>query len=466
MSRAHRTGGPAIRLSHPAALGLAAFSAAITVLAVSPLAAPAQAASVTPSSAASTVRTSAGSCPAPGGRRVPEATAPGGQIKVYGHGWGHGMGMSQYGAQGAARLGCGYRTILHTYYANTSITTRSMRAPIQLILARNSQSSTLRAESGAVHWTGFGSAAVAQPKGSTWTVRLKSEDGTAGTALLDDAGSQRLFVHKGVPIIAAHSGTVVVVKPSSASRSLRTRYDQARFVRTADRLGVTEIITSGKRTAVQKYLAGLAEVPVSWPVEALKAQVVAARTYLASKYDSSQQAYSVRTTTADQVYTGFSREDADARLGLRWRRAVDATKGQIITNSGRPIEAMYSSSMGGYTENRQYVYGRYGIPYLKAVDDSRWDAASDNPYRSWSKGFSASAFAQRFGFDSVTSYQLGKRGTASRVRNGLRITGVIAGRTVTKDFTGSAAKYRLGLRSTGFVLAKLPAPAPVPLPSP
>ncbi len=416
-------------------------SAAAMLLAVTPLGSHAQAAS-------------RGTCPAPGGARIAEAAAPAGDIKVYGHGWGHGMGMSQYGAQGAARLGCGYRTILATYYRNTSIKTRTLRAPVQLTLARNSQSSTLKAESGAVHWTGSGSATATQPKGSTWTVRLLSGDGTAGAALLDGDGEQQLFVRKGVPITALHSGTVVVIKPSSASRSLRTRYDRARFVRTENRLGVTEIISSGTRTAVQKYLAGLAEVPVSWPSEALKAQVVAARTYLTSKYDGALGAYAVSTTTADQVYTGFTHEDADARLGLRWRKAVDATAGKIIVDgTGRPIEAMYSSSMGGYTENRQFVYGSYGISYLKAVDDSRWDAASSNPYRSWSKGFSTASFAKRFGFDTVSLYRLGKRGSRSRVSDGVQITGTIDGVTVTKYFTGSAAKHRLGLRSTGFVFA-------------
>lgn len=442
MSRAYRMDVHGIRLRRVLALSVAVALAPIS-LAVSPLASGAQAATSTHAA-----------CPSPGGKRVAEAAAPQGQIKVYGHGWGHGMGMSQYGAQGAARLGCSYRTILHTYYTNTSIHTRSLSAPVQLTLARNSQSSTVRAESGAVTWTGFASTTVTQPKGSTWTVRLQSDDGTAGAALIDASGKQQLFVHKGVPITALHSGTVVVVKPSSASRSLRTRYDLARFVRTANRLGVTEIITSGKRTAVQKYLAGLAEVPVSWPSEALKAQVVAARTYLTSKYNRSLKSYTLSTTTADQVYTGFTREADDARMGLRWRKAVDATRGQVILDSaGKPIEAMYSSSMGGYTENRQFVYGRYGISYLKAVNDSRWDAASDNPYRSWSKGFTKDAFAKRFGFDSVSSYRIGKRGSLSRVHDGVQITGIIDGATVTKEFTGSAAKYRLGLRSTGFTFA-------------
>jgi SpoIID/LytB domain protein len=383
---------------------------------------------------------------------VAPAPDPQGEIKVFGHGWGHGMGMSQYGAQGAARLGCSYRTILGTYYTDTHLRRQSLRGKVLLKLASASRRATLTAETGPVEWHGL-TRTVTQPRGTTWTVAATSDDGTAGAALLDQTGAQQVFVRKGAPLVAAHSGSVVVVRASTASSAtLRTRYDMARFERIGDGLAVTEVITTTpERTAVQKYLAGLAEVPISWPSEALKAQVVAARTYLTSKFDRRDKVFKISITTADQVYSGYRRESDDERLGNRWRDAVDATDSQVILGAdGKPIEAMYSSSMGGYTENRQYVYGRYGISYLKAVDDSRWDAASDNPYRSWSRGFSRAKFASTFGFDSVTSWNIGDRGTDARVDNGVTITGLVNGQAVTKEFTGATARYRLGLKSPGF----------------
>jgi peptidoglycan hydrolase-like amidase len=118
------------------------------------------------------------------------------------------------------------------------------------------------------------------------------------------------------------------------------------------------------------------------------------------------------------------------------------------------IEAMYSSSMGGHTENRQYVYGRYGISYLQAVDDSRWDNASSNPNRRWSKGFTKAGFAKRFGFDSVSSWSVAARGSRTRV-NGVKIVGKRDGRTVTAWFTGAQARSKLGLRSPGFVFGRV-----------
>jgi stage II sporulation protein D len=428
--------------------------AGCAVAAVVGVASPAQA-SGTATGTATASATAASACPGPGGAQVAQAPDPQGEIKIFGHGWGHGMGMSQYGAQGAARLGCSYKTILTTYYSNTHLRRQSLRGKVLLTLASASRRSTVRAETGAVQWHGQGRT-VTQAQGTTWTVSLSSDDGTPGAALLDGAGEQQLFVRRGSPLVAAHSGSVIALRPSTASSTtLRTRYDMARFVRTGDSLGVTEVITSSaERTAVQKYLAGLAEVPISWPQEALKAQVVAARTYLMSKFNRSEKVFKIKVTTADQVYSGYRRESDDERLGNRWRDAVEATDSQVILGEdGKPIEAMYSSSMGGYTENRQYVYGRYGISYLKAVDDSRWDAASDNPYRSWSRGFTKAQFASRLGFDSVTDWSIGDRGTEARADTGVTVTGLIKGNTVTKTFTGASARYRLGLRSPGFTFA-------------
>ncbi len=413
----------------------------------------------------------AATCPSSGGAKIAEAVTPASAVKVYGHGWGHGMGMSQYGAQGAARLGCSYRAIVGTYYRDSSVVTRALDAPVVLSLANLTSTAKLDAETGTVRWVDD-DRSVVQPQGSTWSVTRLRVSGRAGIALLDATNTRKLFVEDGTELTARHAGTVVKVRPTGGSSGLRTRWGNARFVGSGLGIRVTEVINAGKATtAVQRYLMGLAEVPVSWPMEALKAQVVAARTYLSSKYVASDQAYVLRTTTADQVYRGYDQEKADAALGGRWRQAVVATEGKVIVDSaGRTIEAMYSSSMGGHTENRQYVYGQYGISYLKAVDDSRWDNASDNPYRRWSKGFSKASLASRFGFDSVSSWVVAKRGSTARLA-GVRITGKRDGQTVTVVFTGTQARSKLGLRSPGFTfgaveVAPRPAPTPIPTPTP
>ncbi|GAB6900993.1 SpoIID/LytB domain-containing protein [Kineosporia succinea] len=394
--------------------------------------------------------TASKSCPSPGGATISKASVPSGAVKIYGGGWGHGMGMSQYGAQGAAKLGCDYKTILKTYYYDASLSKKNLNAPVVLNLASGATTSKLQAETGTVKWAGP-TRSVVQPKGSTWLVRNYSIKGNPGIALFDQDGKRRMFVQSAAVLSASHTGKVVNVYPYGGSSALSTRYDTASYVRSGSGIKVTETIkASGGQTAVQKYLMGLGEVPVSWPIEALKAQTVAARTFLSTKYNASADAYVLSSGTADQVYKGYAVESVDEKNGGNWRKAVLATDDQVIVDkAGRTIEALYSSSMGGYTENREYVWGKYEISYLKPVDDSRWDAASSNPYRSWSVGMTKAAFAKKFGFDSVSSYSVAARGSAKRL-DGVKITGKVAGRKVTKTFTGADARYRLGLRSPGF----------------
>ncbi|GLY14831.1 hypothetical protein Kisp01_18460 [Kineosporia sp. NBRC 101677] len=392
-----------------------------------------------------------GKCPSSSGGKLGKASVPEGEVKIYGHGWGHGMGMSQYGAQGAARLGCDYKTILKTYYHDASMVKKDLNAPVVLNLASGAKTSRLEAETGTVRWSSS-VRSVVQPRGTTWTVGRKTINSRPGIALFDHTGKRRMFVPNAGVMSAAHTGKVVNVYPYGGSSALSTRYDTARYVGSDSGIKVTETITaSDGQSAVQKYLMGLGEVPVAWPLEALKAQTVAARTFLSSKYSSSAGAYVLSTTTSDQVYKGWDVESVDARYGGNWRKAVIATGDQVIVDgSGRTIEALYSSSMGGYTENREYVWGNYEISYLKPVDDSRWDAASDNPYRNWSVGMTRKVFAKKLGFDSVSSWSVAGRGKASRLA-GVKVTGKIDGKKVTKTFTGADVRYRLGLRSPGFV---------------
>lgn len=124
--------------------------------------------------------------------------------------------------------------------------------------------------------------------------------------------------------------------------------------------------------SLEDYVRGISEVPSSWPIEAQKAQAIAARTYALWERSRSvateHQALGadICATQACQVYTGLTKERAD-EAGL-WRAAVEATAGEVILYEGAPIVAKYSSSNGG----RSVPGGR---PYLRAVDDPD-DAAS------------------------------------------------------------------------------------------
>ena len=135
-----------------------------------------------------------------------------------------------------------------------------------------------------------------------------------------------------------------------------------------------------------------------------------------------------------------------------------ATSGQIIVDgANRPIDAFYSSSMGGWTEDNVYSWGGSPVSYLRPVNDSRWDRASDNPatLRSWTQGFTRRQVARALGFTRVTSVFVARRGAPQRAA-GVRVIGRRGGQVVTVWFEGFDVRNALGLPSPGFVVKNNP----------
>lgn len=136
---------------------------------------------------------------------------------------------------------------------------------------------------------------------------------------------------------------------------------------------------------LEDYLAAVlgSEMPVSFPIEALKAQAVASRTYaLQKKLEAYGSAFYMGSSVLHQVYGGVNSEDS------RTRAAVEATRGEVLTYELAPIEAYFHASCGGRTESGQAALQR-DLPYLQAVDcpcgklpASRWTATvSDQELR-------------------------------------------------------------------------------------
>src|SRR5438067_1456910 len=109
--------------------------------------------------------------------------------------------------------------------------------------------------------------------------------------------------------------------------------------------------------SLDDYVAGIAEVPPSWPMEALKAQAVAARTYALWEMQSGHWqkfGYDVCSTTDCQVYGGMNVLRLES--GARWVAAVKATSNEVLLYDGRPALARYHSSSGGRTLNNEVVF--------------------------------------------------------------------------------------------------------------
>ena len=211
---------------------------------------------------------------------------------------------------------------------------------------------------------------------------------------------------------------------------------------------------------MQQYLYGLGEVPSSWPVEALRAQAVAGRTYTLEKVKRLGQnrpgcACALFRTVSDQNYIGYEKEVGAS--GDRWIAAVNDTNDQTITHQGAPIQAYYSSSSGGHTENSEFVFIE-ALPYLRGVPDPYDSASGTNSLHTWKRDFTPRELEAWMNSSSSTSVGVLDRiefvppfGVSGRVirklddsRGGVRIVGSSGTKHVNGDTFRSVVNERVG----------------------
>ncbi len=176
--------------------------------------------------------------------------------------------------------------------------------------------------------------------------------------------------------------------------------DEGRYVDVVEfRLAADGDLVLINELPIEEYVAGIAEMPARWPLEALKAQAVAARTYAwwqaqGGVFERRGRGYDICASTACQVFAG-RRVVETPELGPRWQQAVDETAGEVLLYAGEPILARYFSTSGGSTRNNEVVYPSEGPrPYLKGIPDPE-DAIS--PLHAWRVVF------PRTDFDEILS---------------------------------------------------------------
>ena len=315
-------------------------------------------------------------------------------VTITGGGWGHGIGMSQYGAYGRAVNGKSAAEILEHYYSGSEVGTRRMpNVRVGLLQERSAvalSSSSHLGGSGDVTWKIAGQKDVLATggPGADWRVEPSS------------TGGMRLY-RNGNQI--QRDGNGVFGDPDTPLRLIYERHGS--LIDVVDKtynfaLGKLEIGTYKTdrcepgycarlvlSITMQKYLYGLAEVPSSWPAGVLRTQAIAGRTYAFEKWSrSGSHRYpcdcTVYDSTFDQAYAGDGKRTGSGAYWDDWQAAVDDTKDQVITHNGAPIQALYSSSSGGHTENNENVWGGTPLPYLRGVPDEP-DAVSANPNHRW-----------------------------------------------------------------------------------
>jgi len=271
--------------------------------------------------------------------------APPGSVRFCGHGWGHGVGLGQWGAKGMALAGLNYRFIDQHFYTGTT-------------------------------WAGLDTAHTPIHVAVLWGTATYRVVPSGPAQLL--AGGRVTNLAPGETVSLAPSAGVQKVVPTSAGTRITVyapsgRYHAYRGTIVAQPSGGLLYIINV--LPIEDYLRGLGEVPSSWPLEAIKAQIVAARCY-ALTHMGSTGLYDVDDTTQFQVYRGIDSESGSQNA------AVDQTAGQVLMSGGRVIEAFFSASDGGHTANVSDVFGGSlaTYPYLRGVLDP-WDIVA--PRHTW-----------------------------------------------------------------------------------
>jgi stage II sporulation protein D len=349
---------------------------------------------------------------------------------IRGAGFGHGIGMSQYGAYGYALKGRGYDEILGHYYKGTRLSSAPSR-PVRVLL---------------------------QPEDPY--VRVRGATSIGGRALK----ANRTYVARdsgGAILITTESGKRVARVGNGArfegAEPLRLLGPALNFVTSGLYRGAIEIRTEGSGvTAINvldldTYVRGVVagEMPSSWPLEALKTQAVAARTYaLATRKTTGL--FDQYPDTRSQVYRGVTGES------VRSDAAVRGTAGRIVTYGGVPAVTYYFSTSGGHTENVEFSFvGSLSKPWLVGVPDP-YDTQS--PYHRWEVKTTAASLDRALGAPgSFKRVKVLERGVSPRV-----VRARVIGSNGSTVLTGPTIRSRLGLRDTWFTFVRIASSARYP----
>lgn len=295
------------------------------------------------------------------------------EISFSGAGWGHGVGLSQYGARNMGGQGLNHAQILDHYYSGTQLGTVTAPEGIRVHLADIFE----------VTLSSSGPMSFANINGGVAEVG-------AGGAVTISAHDGGLQIGPEIWVPASKSQPVIVSFPNPVRVSATGHEYVWGKLQLTEVEGKVRVVEVG--LDMERYVEGIAEMPASWPAEALAAQAIAARTY--AHYMTAdrrgdvewEREFDIYGSTLDQNYEGY-----DARH-INWLSAVERTAHQELTYEGGRVKAYYSAANGGHTESSGYVFD-LDLPYTPVKQDV-YDAP--NPWSQWTRSYSIDALSRHF----------------------------------------------------------------------
>jgi len=340
---------------------------------------------------------------------------------VRGHGFGHGVGVSQYGAYGYALHDKDYRFILAHYYQGSSIGqiegTRIVRVLLDI-------------SPGDIGFSAATSACgVALDPARTYDAH---RDGTH-VKLRSSAGKP--LADCGTTLRAAGRGKIAIAGVGTYRGVLEA-------VPTESNPGSLNVINA---LPVEQYVKGVVpnESPPSWPAAELQSQAIESRSF-ALTAGVGGNGFDLYNDTRSQVYDGLSSETTTTNA------ATEATRGQVVTYGGKIVETYFSACSGGYTESIQNVFGGPAIPYLQGVPDP-YDSYC--PLHDWTLKFSGPEISAKLGGyldGKLKQVVITKRGVSPRI-----IAAKLIGTGGVTTVSGEQLEVALGGYSTWMSFQKV-----------
>ena len=352
------------------------------------------------------------------------APASAADLVVDGRGWGHGVGLSQYGAYGfALRDGRGHRSILAHYYAGSGYDS----APATRVRVRLKRARAPRL-SGATRARAADRRRIPLRSGRAYRFEALGRNRVRVVDLVSGRTRARLVA----PVNVTGGSSTALHGP--AENGVNGGRYRGLMVLSRDRRAVLAV----NHVWLEHYLYGVvpAEMPASWPTEALRAQAVVARSYALASLRRGAP-YDVFADVRSQVYRGLLGE-VDAT-----NDAVRATNARVVTSGGRVAQTFFFSTSGGRTATNEEAFGGTPLSYLRSVADPH-DDLSD--YHTWTARFTRRGAERRL--RSVLAGRLRGLRVASRTPSGRAATVEVRGSGGNRVVGAGTVRTLLGLRST------------------
>ena len=414
-----------------------------------------------------------GLAPGPAG---PAAVAAPSAFTISGAGYGHGIGMSQYGAQGMAVRGAAASRILAFYYGGAKAGSARLPATIRVGLLQANRDPAAggrlaRVRVQGLEVPGLGGSGRFTVSGTSPGGRIirRTLPGHVTFSIRPQSGGMSVFDLASKRVFGpTKARTGVIVRFQTLTPPARLLLPQTGRQLRWGRLDVSLVrddrgVLRPRAVAVMpfnRYLRGLGEMPGSFANEALRAQAIAARSYALvavqgrgqhsghSAWDGCDCA--LYGTVRDQHYAGYAKEQG--YYGSGWVAAVRGTGSLVVRYGSRVVQAVYSSSSGGYTSSNAQ-WGSAPLPWFPARSDDPYDrggGSHPNPNFRWRRTVSAAGLGARLGIGTATRVRETKMpswgGRVSRVT----VEGVKDGRRTSATVTGSWFRSAYALKSTKF----------------